>query len=162
MDWVDLLITPLAGAAVGFGVWYFQSRIDALRRAQERLHDERRKAYAGVLEPFIRVFAGLKNPKESQKAMAHMSSFEYRRTAFEFNLIGSDNVVKAFNNLMQYIFRFGQQDSAESDPKALMRLWGLFLLEIRRDVGEPNTKLGHTDMLRAMITDIDATGKEAI
>ncbi len=39
--WIDFLVTPLVGALVGFGVWYFQSRLEALRREQERLHDDR-------------------------------------------------------------------------------------------------------------------------
>ena len=63
IDWIDFLVTPLVGALVGFGVWYFQSRFEALRRERERLHDDRRKVYTDVLEPFVRIFAGIKNPK---------------------------------------------------------------------------------------------------
>jgi len=37
----------------------------------------------------------------------------------------------------------------------MMRLWGSLLLEIRKSLGNKNTKLNEIDMLRAMIKDID-------
>lgn len=155
IDWINILITPGVGAAVGFGVWYFQSRIDSLRRAQESLHDERRKVYAQVLDPFVRIFAGITNPQETKKAMKHVGSYDYRRTAFEFSLVGSDNVVRAFNDLMQYIYRAGTDDGTDMDPRQLMRHWGAFLLEIRRNLGNADTKLTEVDMLKGFITDVD-------
>jgi hypothetical protein len=155
IDWLDLVVTPLVAAAVGFAVWYFQSRIDALRRAQDRLHDDRRKIYADVLDPIIRTFAGIRNPKETQKAMAHIQSFDWRRTAFEFSLIGSDNVVRAFNSMMQYLYQFDPQGGKQADLAELMRLWGSFLLEIRKNVGDPTTGLTPQDMLKPHIKDIE-------
>ena len=155
IDWIDFLVTPLVGALVGFGVWYFQSSLEALRREQERLHDDRRKVYTDVLEPFVRIFAGIKNPKENQKALQHMLSLEYKRTAFEFSLIGADDVVRSFNDLMQYVYSFDAEAGEKPDVSKLMRLWGAFLLEIRRNVGNPKTKLAPADMLRSQIKDID-------
>ncbi len=155
IDWIDFIVTPLVAALVGFGVWYVQSRLEALRREQERLHDDRRKVYADVLEPFIRLFAGIKNPKENQKALRHLLSVEYRRTAFEFSLIGADDVVRSFNDLMQYVYSFDAEADEKPNPSELMRLWGAFLLEIRRNVGNPKTKLTPADMLRSQIKDID-------
>ena len=67
MPWDDFLVTPLVGALAGFVVWYFQSRLDAIRRAQERLNDDRRRVYTEILEPFVRIFAGIKNPKENRR-----------------------------------------------------------------------------------------------
>ncbi len=153
--WINLLVTPLVAALVGYGVWYFQSRLEALRREQERLHDDRRKVYSDVLEPFVRIFAGIKNPKENQKALQHMLSVEYKRTAFDFSLIGADDVVRSFNDLMQYVYSFDAEADEKPDPSKLMRLWGAFLLEIRRNVGNPKTKLTPADMLRSQIKDID-------
>ena len=155
IDLINLLITPLVAAAVGFAVWYFQSRIEALRRAQEHLHDDRRKVYGDVLDPFIRVFAGIKNPKETQKALQQMLSLDYKRTAFQFNMIGADEVVRSFNAMMQYMFRFDADAEEKPDPRELMQLWGSFLLEIRKNVGNPNSKLTATDMLRGQIKNID-------
>jgi len=151
---MDFLVTPLVAALVGFGVWYFQSRLEALRREQERLHDDRRKVYTDVLEPFVRIFAGVKNPKENQKALQQLLSVEYKRTAFEFSLIGVDDVVQAFNDLMQYVYSFDAEADKRPDSSELMLRWGRFLLEIRRNVGNSKTKLTPADMLRSQIKDI--------
>lgn len=152
---MDFLVTPLVAALVGFGVWYFQSRLEALRREQERLHDDRRKVYVDVLEPFVRILAGIKSPKENQRALQLMLSVEYKRTAFEFSMIGVDEVVRSFNDLMQYVYSFDAETDEKPDPSELMRLWGGFLLEIRRNVGNPKTKLTPADMLRSQIKGID-------
>jgi hypothetical protein len=92
----QLIATVLAGV-VGLGVWFIQSRIDRLQRAKERLVDERRKIYLDTLEPIVRTLAGIKDPKEFAKAQKQIVSFDYKRTALEFNLIGSDEVVRSFN-----------------------------------------------------------------
>jgi hypothetical protein len=76
INWVSLAVPPLIGAAIGFFVWYFQSRIDQLRRAQERLHDDRRQIYSRMLEPYIRLFSGLNDPGETQTAMSQILSFD--------------------------------------------------------------------------------------
>jgi len=153
LNWTQLVITPIIAAAVGLAVWFVQSRIERIHRAEERLRDERRKIYLTILEPFIRTFTGIKKPEEAIKAQKQIISFDYKRTALEFNLIGSDNVVYSFNNLMQYVY---SADSAKDiDTKIMMTLWSELLLEIRRSVGEPRTKLKPVDMLKAQITDID-------
>ena len=149
----EILITPLVASIVGFGVWYLQSRINRIQKAQERLLDERRQIYVETLSPIVRTLAGVKNPRELEKAQKQMISFEYRLKALEFNLLGSDDVVKSFNALMQHIYNAG--NTGAEDPKELMRLWGGLILEIRKNVGDPKTKLTDVDMLKAQITDIE-------
>jgi len=77
----------------------------------------------------------------------------YRKTAFNLNLFGSDEVVKAYNALMQHTYE--AESTEKQDPKEMMRLWGMLLLEIRKSLGNKKTKLDELDMLRAMIKDID-------
>jgi len=84
-----------------------------------------------------------------------MLSVDYKRTTFEFSLIGADDVVRSFNDLMQYVYSFDTDADEKPDPSELMRRWGAFLLEIRRNVGSPKTKLTPADMLRSQIKDID-------
>ena len=67
MNWINLLVTPLVAALVGFAVWYLQSRIATIRREQERLHDDRRKVYTDILDPFIRALTGINNPREPKR-----------------------------------------------------------------------------------------------
>lgn len=153
MDWTELVAVPIFGALVGVAVWYFQSRIQAIDKAKENLNAERRKAYSDVLEPFIRVFAGIKNPAEQKKALKQIQSFEYKRAAFEFSLIGADGVIKSFNDLMVHIYSTEEENLP--DPSGLLKLWGALLLEIRKNVGNPNTKLAPVDMLKSQIKGID-------
>lgn len=153
MDWIEWVATPIFGALVGVAVWYFQSKLQAIDKAKENLNAERRKAYADILEPFIRIFAGIKNPAEQQKAMKQIKSFEYKRAAFEFNLLGADDVVKSFNDLMMHIY--STEEDSTPNPAELFKYWGAFLLQIRKNVGNPNTELNLADMLRSQIKDID-------
>ena len=151
----NMLVTPIAAALVGFAVWYVQSSIATIRQEQARLHDDRREVYANILDPFIRMFAGIKNPKENPKALRQILSVEYKRTAFEFSLIGADDVVRSFNNFMEYVYSIDSNTQQQLDPAKFMYLWGDFLLQIRKNVGNPDTKLTSTDMLRSQIKDID-------
>ena len=75
-------------------VGIFDLPLKTVRRERERLQDERRKVYVEVLEPYIRIFAGIRNPSETKKALNQIGSFDYRRAAFELNMIGSDEVVR--------------------------------------------------------------------
>ena len=154
MDWVELLALPVVGVVLAFVGWYLRSNIETVRREREKLHDERRKIYLDILEPFIRVFAGIKDPSETKKAMRQVSSFDYRKAAFEFKLIGSDRTVRASNALMQYIY--GMETGGElDDPTVMLKHWAALLLAIRRDLGNAKTKLTEIDMLRDWIKDID-------
>ncbi len=159
MDWnwssvVLVVLAPLAGGVVGFGVWFLQSRIDKIQHARERLQDERRKVYTDVLDPFIRIFTGIKKPQETQKAMKQIVSYAYKKAAIEFNIIGADNVVKAFNELMQYIYETEEDESG--NPVETMLRWGRVLLAMRKSVGDPATKLTEIDMLQSQIKGLNA------
>lgn len=152
----ELLVAPVLAGLVGMGVWFIQSRIDRLHRAKERLVDERRKIYLDTLEPIVRTLAGIKDPKEFAKAQKQIVSFDYKRTALEFNLIGSDEVVRSFNQLMQHFYQAGSDgvQGGEQGAREMLRLWGRLILAIRKNVGEPATKLDEIDMLEAQISDI--------
>ena len=68
-------------------------------------------------------------------------------------MFGSDEVVKAYNDLFQYLIKL---DSAnQKNHKETMRVFGNFLLEIRKSLGNKSTELNEYDMLRGMLTDVD-------
>lgn len=132
--------------------WFVQSRLEERKRIEERLIGERTRVYSDILAPYIKLFGGLGRGGEEQ-AMKQMLSHDYRKTAFELNLIGSDEVVRAYNALMAT--SFDAEKTGKQDPAEMMRRWGELLLAIRKSQGNPKTKLGPTDMLRGMIKDID-------
>ena len=152
MNWLQILGPPLLMALGGVITWFIKSKIEELRAIEEKLREERRNIYAQILDPYIRLFADLKG-KGPSEALSKITSYDYRKTAFDLNLFGSDEVVRAYNNLMKYMYRVEATDNQDSTE--IIRLWGKLLLEIRKSLGNKKTKLSEFDMLRAMIKDIE-------
>lgn len=155
MFWIEVVAPPILGAIVGLIVWFIQSKIDKIQREQEKLHDDRRRIYSDILDPYIRLFSKSNTEAELQKVTRQITSIDYRKKAFEFTLIGDDNVVYAFNNMMQHAFK-SDKEGSDINSSQMMKLWGDFLLEIRKSVNNPKTSLTNKDMLRGFITDIDS------
>lgn len=141
----------------GIITWFIKSRVEELRATEERLREERRKIYALILDPYIRLFADLKGQGPVQ-AIKKITSYNYRKTAFDLNLFGSDDVVRAYNALMKHTYE--AESTGKREAKEMMHLWGSLLLEIRKSLGNKKTKLNEFDMLRGMIKDIDSLVKE--
>ena len=55
-----------------------------------------------------------------------MLSHEYKRTSFQLSLIGGDDVVRSFNDFMQYLYSMGMETQQQLDPVKWMNLWGFF------------------------------------
>ena len=143
------ILLPLAGGGIA---WIIRSRIEELRALEEKLHSDRRKTYEEILDPYIRLFAAIKNPSAQEGVNEQMLSLDYRKTAFQLILLGSDDVVRAHNELMQYIFSI----EGLPDPGVLMKRYARLLLEIRKSLGNKRTTLREVDMLRGYIKDIDS------
>lgn len=151
MDWFELVAAPALVGLGGLGVWYVQSRVEQIRTLERSLHEDRRTVYAAILEPYIRLFANLGDGEAEVTKV--MLSYEYKKTAFELNLFGADNVVKAYNRMMQHAYL---AETSGQDSKEMMRLWGGLLLEIRKSLGNPSKELDEWDMLRGMVKDLDS------
>lgn len=131
--------------------WFLKSRYEKLIAIEEKLRAERRNIYIQILEPYITLFSKEEKNKISN-ALKQITSAKYKKIAFEFCLFGSDNVVNAYNNLMQ--LGYESEKSGERDDKRMIKLFGNFLLEIRKSLGNKKTKLNEADMLQSMIKDI--------
>lgn len=170
--WLDYLsaigavATPLL--VIGLTAIGWRIRHDLERRSdlEAKLRDDRITAYNQILEPFIILLmtdaAWKSDPKnkgknKEQLAMQTMLSLDYRRHAFKMSLVGGDDVVRAYNNLMQHVFHLtddaGVEGAPGPDPRALIGLLGAFLLEIRRSMGNEKTGLDKWDMLEWFLTD---------
>ena len=158
MVWLQVLGPSLLMLLGGIVTWLIKSRIEELRTVEEGLREERRRIYSEMLDPMIRMFSD-RSEKNMEKIIKKIQSYDYRKTAFNLNLIGSDDVVKAYNELMQYTYNLGESPK-EKKAKEMIHLWGKVLLEIRKSLGNKKTKLNELDMFRAMITDIDRLSNE--
>jgi len=67
-------------------------------------------------------------------------------------LFGSDDVVKAYNNYFQYLYKY---EDKNGNPIEMIEILGNVILEIRKDLGNSKTALNQFDMLRFLITDIE-------
>ena len=152
MDWLGVLAPSLLMVLGGLIAWVIKSKIQELRAVEESLRGKRRKTYTEILDPYIRLFAELKT-KGPNQALKKIISYDYKKTAFDLILFGSDEVVRAHNNLMKHFYE--AEAKGTQDTKEMMSLWGNLLLAIRKNLGNKKTKLDEFDMLRAMIKDID-------
>jgi hypothetical protein len=167
MDWIEpieAIVLLLLGAAT---TYITQKRIEEIKAqkaelntAQARLHeaalrlrDERRQIYLKVLEPYIAVLQALGTGVSAQEASRRLGTNEHRKAAFELKLVGTDEVVTAFNTFARYIMDAPRRSN--DPPGLVLRLWADLLLAIRRNVGEPGTQLTGRDMILDWVSDID-------
>jgi hypothetical protein len=165
---IGLIATPIFLAFLAAIGWTFRQSYESsqanekyLRELEDKLREDRIAIYQAILEPFILAFTkveGLGNDRQykgkqpSEVANEIMTSLKYKQTAFRLALMGSDAVVKAFNELMQYVYNDMQTNS--SDPKPLMKLLGNLLIEIRKSVGNEKTKIDNLEILEWLIKDV--------
>lgn len=142
---------PILVIIGGLITWFFKSKREELQAIEERAREKRIETYNELLHPFIVMFSNKTNKIIKDKAIAQIGSVEYRKASFNLMTFGSDEMVNAYNNMMQSFYK----NESENNPKLTMQKFAGFLLSIRKDVYDKNTKLKDWDMLKFMITDIE-------
>lgn len=148
---ITALGAPLLVFIGGMITWFLKTRREDLQAIEERALERRIETYNIILHPLIVMFANKSIQKEKDKAFDEIGSVAYRKAAFNLITFGSDDLVNSYNEMMQSFFK----NEAQSDPKLTMKKFAQFLLCIRKDVYDKNTKLKEWDMLKFMITDIE-------
>jgi hypothetical protein len=168
--WLDYLMgigsiaTPLLVLVLTAVGWRLRQTVDRRTELENQLREDRIEIYNQILEPFIIIlmsdaaWAHNKQNKGREKnniAIAKMLSLEYRRLAFKLSLVGSDPVVLAYNELMQFFYTYDDDPaSSEERLKTTMALLGNFLLAIRRSMGNEFTGLTNWQMLEWFMKDV--------
>jgi len=126
--------------------------VEQRREYQKLLADRKREHYLQFLE-FLSRFMGTseeelvtQTQKPGEKETVPLE--ELRMWSLRLTLIGSDEVVKAWNDA-----RLGHGDP--SIPLGIMKNWGKLWLAMRRDCGHLDTKLSVTDVLASFVNDIE-------
>jgi len=153
MEYLKFIGPTLLLIIGGIITWLIQNRIEKLNKLREDLLSERRDKYLKILEPTIKTLSQL-GGGGTEKAIKQIKSFDYKKTAFELNLYGSDDVVNSFNKYMEYFYNRSGNNSNE-ETKSFLIVFGNLLLSIRKDLGNKKTKLKRKDMLRSFISDVD-------
>lgn len=155
------IATPILIVILSAVGWRIRIQLERNRELEEKLRIERIKIYNDLIRPFIILFSPeQKNKSQEYKeatAAQHLLTTDYRRVGFELALLGSDAVIKAYNDLMQHFF----QATNSTEPKVgemdaitkMIILMGNLLLEIRKSMGNEKTKLTNVDMLEWFISD---------
>lgn len=167
--WLDYLTavgsvaTPILVLILTAVGWKLRQSVERERELEDKLREDRINTYNLILEPFIILFMteaawamdkANRGKDKGEIATAKMLSLEYRKYAFKLSLVGSDPVVLAYNDLMQFFYLQSEiTASTEEKLKKMMSLLGTFLLEIRRSMGNETTKLSNLQMLEWFMQD---------
>lgn len=156
MDIIETAITIVI-AILGSGsivAAYIQNQYQKLQAIQEKLREERRNVYFNLLSPFILL---LLKRADLEKITQILYSEEYNKTAFELVLFGSDEVIRAYTQLMRYFIHIihKKTDIDIDETIQLVKLLGELLLKIRKDLGNEKTSLNAKDIMTQFIGDID-------
>ena len=161
---IATIVTPILVLLLTAAGWKYRQSIERRIKLEEKLRDDRVEIYNRILEPFIVLFMSdaawqsdrkLKGKDKSSYFTTSILSLEYRKTSLKLMLLGSDAVVKSFNDLMQFFYSF--DDSVDSLPtnqiSKAISLLADFLLEIRRSMGNEATTIDNWGMLEWFLKD---------
>ena len=134
-----------------------------IRELEDKLREDRIATYNALLDPFFLLFTTeaslatdpkFKNKNKSDIAINRMMSFEYRQVGFKLSLVANDEVVRAYNSLMQFFYHT-DDDQRPLDQKASnwIALMATLLLEIRRSMGNQSSKLDRWEMIEWFMRD---------
>lgn len=83
-----------------------------------------------------------------------MRSFDYRQGGFRLSLVANDEVVRAYNALMQFFYHAeADQRPLEQKTSHWIALMATLLLEIRRSMGNQTSKLDRWEMIEWFMQD---------
>lgn len=138
-------------------------KLDRIKELEDKLRQDRIEIYNALLEPFFVLFTTddvfskdpkYKGKKKEEHSIGKMLTVDYRKVGFKLSLIADDSVVLAYNQLMQFFYH-SEKTPAEPLLKTSqwMHLLGHLLLEIRKSMGNQETKINEWEMIEWFITD---------
>lgn len=143
-------------AIIGATAWLIRSHIEQKREYQRLLADRKRELYLQFLEFMAKFLAStekglpVQGYKKGKSFQQPVSLEEFRMWSLRLTLIGSDDVVLAWNKARQ-----DEPTEEEEHPAATMKRWGKLWLEMRKDSGHVDTKLTVSDVLATFINDVE-------
>lgn len=111
--WIDYLsaigsvATPIFVLLLTAVGWKYRQSLERRIKLEEKLREDRIEIYNAILEPFIILLTSdkawqtdkrNKGIDKNQVAVNKMLTLDYRKVSFKLSLVGSDAVVKSFNN----------------------------------------------------------------
>lgn len=145
----SLLWTAIVGALA----WAIRSNAEKKQEHLRLLGEKKREHYVAFLD-FMNTAVAMSKSSERQSSTGsdNLTSpaklDEFRKWSLRLTLIGSDDVVRAWNAV-----RTGTTEGR--DGVEILKGWGHLWLAMRKDCGHDDTKLSVADVLASIINDID-------
>ena len=129
--WLDVVIaigsiaTPVLVLVLTALGWKARTSIERRIELENQLRDDRIEIYNQILEPFIILLMseaawvsdkGNRNIDKNDLVISKMSSLDYRRLGFKLSLMAPDDLVRSYNDLMQYFYNRGENQSHQTIP----------------------------------------------
>lgn len=157
VNYAGLQASLLWTAIIGAAAWIIRSNIEQKREHQKLLAERKREHYLQFLE-FLAKFITSSNSSGSPNNVPNVTSNspavpleELRMWSLRLTLIGSDEVVKAWNRARLG----GVTEQGQGDNIQVLRNWGRLWLAMRKDCGHLDTKLSVTDVLASFVNDVE-------
>jgi hypothetical protein len=143
----SLLWTAIVGALA----WAIRSNTEKKQEHLRLLGEKKREHYVAFLEFMNLAVSTVKSNGSSSKESGSLTSpaklDEFRKWSLRLTLIGSDEVVRAWNAVRV----------AAPEPREgldILKDWGRLWLEMRKDCGHDDTKLTVADVLASIVNDM--------
>jgi hypothetical protein len=145
-------------ALVGILAWAVQSAVQQRQKYRRLLTKQKREQYFEFLNFLNEFFSPAIGRRDRDRTDPRMLQ-QLRRWSLRLTMIGSDEVVQAWNAARISGAIEGQAvggEPAGEQNVSLLRAWGRLWLAMRRDCGHVDTRLKTSDMLASIVNDIEA------
>ena len=130
------IISPILLTIGGLVTWILKAKREELLTQEEKSREFRIRTYETLLEPYYAIFTFTLPDQKKDREIQKIASLDYKKAAFNLTTFGSDEVVKAFNKLMQSFYHKKSDDYENKNEWGIMMLtvFSDFLLAVRRDL----------------------------
>ena len=157
VHFVGLQASIIWTGLVGLVAWAIQTAVQQRQEYRRLLAEQKRQQYFELLD-FLNQSSGVSS-ENSEEDQDPERLRQLRRWSLRLTMIGSDEVVKAWNHARTAPPpNEAPQDEGERIQHAAKILlpWGNLWLAMRRDCGHLDTKLTVTDMLASFVNDVES------
>jgi hypothetical protein len=159
-DLIGVLLVAIFGA-IG---WMIRTELLRRHELEDQLRQDRVSIYDEILEPYLIVFmpdaVWESDPKTTGKKKNEVveqtiRSFKYRKAVFRMSLICPDKTITAHTDLTRFFLqgKYHLSPFTEADNRQMLSMLGTLLLEIRKSMGNPTTRLDIWAVLECLLPD---------
>ena len=148
LKFIAAIVTALIAGLIAILLYILKKKDDELNLVKNKISDEKYKAYFDIVSLFFDLLKQQKGLKEFSQNELAVRYIELKKNIL---LLGSDEIFKKFNEFDKNIVEFERDKDISK-----IEFWLHLFIFIRKDSGNPKTKLTIDDILKS----ITATHKD--